>query len=278
LGEDLQGSPVGVYSKHINRMDLGSEGDLIKQTDGHIKAFFTFGRFQPPTTGHAFLVNKVAEFVEAQKDYGGADGYVFVSSSKSKGSKKSVILTTKKILTETDARELAENMKDTLDVGTKTAILKKMHSDKDIKFINTSICKSQAFEGSVDNDDCTNINKIIRKLFSSGYTDVTMIIGQDRLEGFSKFLPKEIKIVGIGEVRTIKSISGTNMRIAAALGDFLTFEEGVQNGKLSIEDIKSLFNNVRSGMGLLSIVAEGGKRNYTNKKRRKHKRTHKKRK
>jgi phenylpropionate dioxygenase-like ring-hydroxylating dioxygenase large terminal subunit len=48
-------------------MDLGSEGDLIKQTDGHIKAFFTFGRFQPPTTGHAFLVNKVAEFVEAQK-------------------------------------------------------------------------------------------------------------------------------------------------------------------------------------------------------------------
>jgi hypothetical protein len=109
-----------------------------------------------------------------------------------------------------------------------------------------------------------------------------MIIGQDRLEGFSKFLPKEIKIIGIGEVRTVKSISGTNMRIAAALGDFLTFEEGVQNGKLSIQDIKSLFNNVRTGMGLLSIVAEGGKRKNTrksiNKKRRKHKHTHKKRK
>jgi len=259
-------------------MDLESEGDIIKQTDGHIKAFFTFGRFQPPTTGHAFLVNKVVEFVEAQKDYGGADGYVFVSSSKSKASKKSAVLTTKKALTETDARELAENMKDPLDVGTKTAILKKMHSDKNIKFINTSVCKSQAFEGSVDNEDCTNINKIIRKLFSSGYTDVTMIIGQDRVEGFSKFLPKEIKVIGIGEVRTIKSISGTNMRIAAALGDFLTFEEGIQNGKLSIQDIKSLFNNVRSGMGLLSIAAEGGKRNCTHKKRRKHKRTHKKRK
>jgi hypothetical protein len=99
---------------------------------------------------------------------------------------------------------------------------------------------------------------------------------------FKKESYQEIKIIGIGEVRTVKSISGTNMRIAAALGDFLTFEEGVQNGKLSIEDIKSLFNNVRTGMGLLPIVAEGGKRKNTrksiNKKRRKHNCTYKKRK
>ena len=152
-----------------------------------------------------------------------------------------------------------------------------MHSDKDIKFINTSVCKSQAFEGPIDNEDCTNVNKIIRKLFTSGYTDITMIIGQDRVEGFSKFLPKEIKVLGIGEVRTVKSVSGTNMRIAAALGDFLTFEEGVQNGKLSTQDIKSLFNDIRTGMGLLPIVSEGGKRNHTHKKRRKYKRTYKKR-
>jgi nicotinic acid mononucleotide adenylyltransferase len=285
-------------------MDSGSEGDLIQQTDGHIKAFFTYGRFQPPTTGHAFLVNTVAEHAAAEESRGGADGYIFVSSSKSKPTKatKEVAEAERRgqAIDQATVKEFVGKMENPLDVGVKVKTLKKAHSDVNVKFVNTSICKSQMPDGAFDEEACRMVPQCVRKLYSSGYTDVTMIVGQDRVKDFSKFIPPEVKVIGVGVVRTNKSVSGTVMRTAAFNKDFTEFYMGVQSPNLAIDDIKALFNDVRVGMGLLPVnedllqkmaeaapgeaaatLAEGGKRKNaykrTQKKRRKHKRTQKKR-
>jgi nicotinic acid mononucleotide adenylyltransferase len=291
---------MGVYSQYITRMDSGSEGDLIQQTDGHIKAFFTYGRFQPPTSGHAFLVNTVAEHAAAEESRGGADGYIFVSSSKSKPTKatKEVAEAERRghAIDQATVKDFVGKMENPLDVGVKVKTLKKAHSNVNVKFVNTSICKSQIPDGVFDEEACRMVPQCVRKLYSSGYTDITMIVGQDRVKDFSKFIPPEVKVIGVGVVRTDKSISGTVMRTAAFNKDFTGFYTGVQSPNLTMDDIKALFNDVRVGMGLLpvnedtlqkmaettSTLAEGGRRKNaykrTHKKRRNHKRTHKKRK
>ena len=286
-------------------MDSRSEGDLIQQTDGHIKVFFTYGRFQPPTSGHAFLVNTVAEAAAAEESRGGADGYIFVSSSISKPTKvtKEVAEAERRgqAIDQATVKDFVGKMENPLDVGVKVKTLKKAHSDVNVKFVNTSVCKSQMPDGTFDEEACRMVPQCVRKLYSSGYTDVTMIVGQDRVKDFSKFIPPEVKVVGVGVVRTDKSISGTVMRTAAFNKDFTGFYMGVQSPKLTMDDIKALFNDVRVGMGLLPVnedtlqkmaeavpvepvttLTEGGRskntHKRTHKKRRKHKRTHKKRK
>jgi hypothetical protein len=86
-----------------------SRGDKIAPRDGHTHAYFTFGRFQPPTLGHRVL----AETLDAKRD---ADSYIFVSSSQ-------------------------DPAKNPLDVHTKVSWMKYMFRDlTNVRIINTTVC------------------------------------------------------------------------------------------------------------------------------------------
>lgn len=87
-----------------------SHGDKITLRDGHTHAYFTFGRFQPPTLGHRVL----AETLNAKR---GADSYIFVSSSQ-------------------------DPIKNPLDVHTKVSWMKYLFRDLlNVRIINTTVCK-----------------------------------------------------------------------------------------------------------------------------------------
>jgi hypothetical protein len=90
-----------------------SRGDKIAPREGHTHAYFTFGRFQPPTLGHRVL----AETLNARR---GADSYIFVSSSQ-------------------------DPVKNPLDVHTKVSWMKYMFRDlTNVRVINTTVCECRS--------------------------------------------------------------------------------------------------------------------------------------
>jgi hypothetical protein len=95
-----------------------SHGDKIEPRNHQTHAYFTFGRFQPPTLGHRVL----AETLNAKRD---GDPYIFVSSSQ-------------------DPR------KNPLDVHTKVSWMKYMFRDlKNVRIINTTVCDCRSVPGVV---------------------------------------------------------------------------------------------------------------------------------
>lgn len=238
-------------------------GNEVKPKEGHTKAFFTFGRFQPPTLGHQVLIKEVERMAAAAE--GGADAYVFVSSSQNDlvkylKSRKYLEMQAKGTFESIDANE------NPLDVGTKVFLMKKQYADSEIKIINTTTC------------GCRTIFAIIDALRSAGYTDITMVVGSDRVPQFTKiFTPKDpkfppsVRIVGAGAARNMSAaaanvtaaiplakMKGTLMRMAAVNGNLDALKAGVKFGAVTDDDVKAVMNKIREGLGY-PIVA-GGRR------------------
>ena len=253
-------------------------GDLIEKNNN--KVFFTFGRFQPPTIGHQILINSIENKILENDNK--ADGYVFISKKQNDPLEK---LNKKR-----DVKKLRENialfpelvkkstLENPLSVYQKTYFLKKMYPNTNVRFINTEVCKIQDDNYTINDIDtsfytpCGGIFNIVGRLVVAGYDDITMLVGSDRVEAFTKLMNRinekrldegkiPIKVEPVGMERdesedSLRGMSGSKMRIASVMNDYTTFYNGIQtynsDGKpnLNEEEIKYLMNSIKKGVGL----------------------------
>lgn len=186
------------------------------------EVYFTFGRMNPPTIGHGKVMDTLAS------KSGKADYKVYVSQSQNA-------------------------KKDPLTYNQKVKHIRKMfpkHArnvmmDKKIK----------------------NVFDVAASLYSSGYRNITMVVGEDRIIEFKTLLNKynnvkarhgfynfkRINIVSAGardpDAEGVEGMSASKQRANASANDFVSFSQGVPR-TMSNKDARSLFNDVRKGMGL----------------------------
>jgi len=211
-------------------------------------ALFTFGRFQPPTTGHQILIESVA----AAADAAGADAYIFVTSSANNLEAKAV----KNMMKSGEFKSLKEN-ENPLSVDAKVFYLNKMYPATNVTFINTT------------QYECKQLFQVIDRLKSAGYESIAMMAGSDRVPTFAKMFEKaevDVEVISAGE-RNVnmasnapKAMSGTKMRLAAVRGDLEFFKRGVMIGDMTEADAKDLMGLVRVGLGFPAALEGGGRR------------------
>ena len=238
----------------------------IHRVGGHKKAVFAFGRMQPPTEGHAYLIRSVIETAGAD-----ADPYIFPTSTHTIAGKKRKTAKAAAVpaggagakapspTKSANAKELAELNNNPLKIEQKVHWLRKMFPEG-IRIVNTTT------------QDCKTIFKVLEKLLEAGYTDITVLIGADRKADFETMLSnaklaadltaKEATL-GIRVLpRPEAAISGTKVRTMAARGKITNFVRSVMTGDMTVADAKALLNDVRAGMGLEPIEKslDGGTR------------------
>jgi len=223
--------------------------DTIHRSDGHTKAVFAFGRMQPPTEGHAYLIRSVIEF--AGED---ADPYIFPTSTHTEIGKA----TKRRRRESTNGRETAELYNNPLTIDQKVKWLKRMFPEG-VRIINTT------------SQDCKTIFKVLGHLLEAGYKEITVVVGADRKEDFEMMFSNAKLSAELAANKTILSIrilprpeaaiSGTKVRTMAVRGKITDFVRSVKTGLMTDEDAKEMLNNVREGMGLEPIGAslEGGR-------------------
>ena len=110
----------------------------------------------------------------------------------------------------------------------------------------------------------------LQKMSDQGYTDVTMVVGADRVSEFKKQISKYIgpdkdfkftnfEVVSAGErdpdAEGVQGMSASKMRAAAEEGNLDAFRLGIPT-HVSDRDIKGLFNAIRRGMGVRGNIKE----------------------
>ena len=197
--------------------DAQSEARAVGEAlDKANKLIFAFGRFNPPTIGHAKLMKEV--ITQARKN--NANHIVYASAS-------------------TDSR------KNPLDVNTKVKFMKKMFPQNNIKaaggnqrtfmeilkFFNKMYGEVIMIAGS---DRIREFQALANKYNGKDYEY------------------KKITVVSSGErdpdAEGVSGMSASKMREMAKNNDYRSFKQGVPN--LSDSDSKSLFNAVKKGMGI----------------------------
>ena len=227
---------------------MEGKGDpVIKSADKSV-AYFTYGRFQPPTIGHAGLIQAVKE----RADITGSDAFVFVSSTMNKMDKYKTSKKYKDMLKAGVFESIKEN-ENPLSVYQKVKYLKKMHGALGIPIVNT-IEFGQA--NIVDIADLLGPEGL-------GYTKLVMLVGKDRVSSFKHAFGSKpfISIEPYGIVRKKDSISGTNMRLAAVAGRFEDFKLGVMTGEMTENDCFDLMNDIRVGLAFDPIFLPAPKPN-----------------
>ena len=102
----------------------------------------------------------------------------------------------------------------------------------------------------------------LQKLESLGFAHVIMVVGEDRLQQFTDFLPKyngkdynfdSVKVVSAGErdpdSEGAVGMSASKMKAMASAGDFKGFQKGTINPDIA----KSMYDDVRAGMQVQEI-------------------------
>jgi len=116
--------------------------------------------------------------------------------------------------------------------------------------------------------------ELAAKIYSLGYTNVTMVVGSDRVREFDTILNKyngernrhgfynfeKINVVSAGErdpdEEGVTGMSASKLRNYASRGDLKNFKRGIP-GNLTEKQKNELFFDVRKGMGLsISLAAE----------------------
>ena len=180
------------------------------------KLIFAFGRFNPPTTGHAKLMREV--ITQARKN--NAKHIVYASAS-------------------TDKR------KNPLDVNTKVKFMKKMFPDNNIKAAGRT---ERTFM-----EVLKFYNKIYGEVIMVAGSDRIREFQAlaDKYNG-KDYEYKKVTVVSSGErdpdAEGVSGMSASKMREMAKNNDYRNFKSGVVG--LSDSDTKQLFNAVKKGMGI----------------------------
>ena len=177
-------------------------------------AVITFGRMNPPTVGHEKLVNKIISVAIDEK------GTPLVYLSKTQDAKKNPLTYDQKI-------KYGQSL-----------------------FGRKYVVKSNA----------RTIIEVAKELQKS-YSKLVVVVGSDRVNEFNTLLQKyngkdytfdDINVVSAGDrdpdADDVSGMSASKMRGYAADNDYANFKKGVPTRNESI--IKSLFNDVRKGMGI----------------------------
>ena len=186
-------------------------------------AVFTFGRFNPPTTGHEKLIDALAR--EQGKNAGSK---MYVYPSKSQNAKKDPLPYAKKVAY---MKKMFPKYSKNITVGTpRTAIevavelYKKGH---------------KAIVMVVGSDRVAEFDRLLNE-----YNGV-----EGKKHGYYGF--DNIEVVSAGErdpdSEGVEGMSASKMRAAAAEGDFDSFKTGVPSG---FKDALKLYNDVRKNMGI----------------------------
>jgi hypothetical protein len=181
---------------------------------------FAFGRFNPPTSGHEILFNKV-------KSIAGKDAYrIYPSHSQDKKSNPLDFKTKVKFLRKMFPKHARNIM---ADKGMRTAfdVVTALY---DQGFVECTMV--------VGEDRLAEFTKLLNK-----YNNVK---GR---HGFYNF--KKLNVVSAGardpDANDASGMSASKLRAAASANDLKTFSKGMPAG---FKEIKGLFDAVRSGMGL----------------------------
>jgi len=136
--------------------------------------------------------------------------------------------------------------KNPLDPSTKIEYMKKMFPKYE--------------ESIIDDDNMKSIFDVLKQADEEGFTDVTIVVGADRLGEFKNLANKYngdlytfdmINVVSAGErdadAEGVEGMSASKMRKATADDDFDTFKSGIPKS-LSPEETKNLFNALKKSM------------------------------
>ena len=185
---------------------------------------FTFGRFQPPTTGHGKLFNAV---ISHAKSVGG-EHRIYASQSFDGGRPRAAV-------------------KNPLQYNDKIRFLKQM-------FPQANIVKSGA--------GINTFMDVLYDLEKRGYKKIHMIVGEDRVEDIQKTVDKylntggenvlnleEFKVVSAGhrdpEATGVEGMSASKLRAAVAANDFKLFKTGMPTG---FSGARELFDAIAKGL------------------------------
>jgi hypothetical protein len=188
---------------------------------------FTFGRYNPPTTGHGVLFDKVASVAKKQK----AAPKIYASQSQ-------------------------DSKKNPLDFNTKIKAMRKMFpkharaivADKTVKnaLQVASALYSEGYRNAtmvVGSDRVKEFEVLLNK-----YN------GKEAAHGYYNF-ENGIKVVSAGardpDAEGVEGMSASKMRRAASANDYELFKTGLP---VAYKDGQQLFNDVRKGMGLKESV------------------------
>ena len=186
-------------------------------------AIFTFGRFNPPTTGHEKLIDALAR---EQSKNSGSLMYVFPSQSQNP-------------------------KKDPLPFALKVAYMRKMFP-KYAKNILANKKVRMVFDIAVELHNKGH-RSIVMVVGSDRVAEFEGLLnkynGVNGRHGYYGF--DNIEVVSAGErdpdAEGVSGMSASKMRAAASTGDFDSFKTGVPSG---FKDALKLYNDVRKNMGI----------------------------
>ena len=130
--------------------------------------------------------------------------------------------------------------------------------------------------GSIVVNQSNMILDIATELYNKGYSDITMVVGSDRVREFDTILKKyngvksrhglydfdSINVVSAGErdpdAEGATGMSASKMRTAAKDKDFETFKKGLPASFARSRNAQDLFRNVRKGMNLAASYGYDG--------------------
>ena len=222
-----KGNEIEVTNKTIMRkQNFKTPNKVIKYesfrtfSEATESVIFTFGRFNPPTTGHEKLIEKV------KKIAGGDDYYIFPSHSQN-------------------------NKKDPLPLAKKVAYMRDMFPKHKRNIIANNKLKTVLDiavyfhqQGYVELNMVVGSDRVaeFKKL-------LTTYNGQEKRHGFYDF--DTINIFSAGErdpdAEGVTGMSASKMRAAATNNDYDTFQKGLPRG---FKNGNQLFKDVRKGMNL----------------------------
>ena len=118
------------------------------------------------------------------------------------------------------------------------------------------------YEDNIINDDnMKTIFNVLQGAYDDGYTEVTIVVGSDRLGEFKNLANKyngelydfeDINVVSAGErdadAEGVEGMSASKLRKAATEDDFQSFRSGIPNA-LDDKDAKTLFALIKRQMG-----------------------------
>ena len=193
-------------------------------------AVFTFGRFNPPTTGHEKLLKVLMNTASKQR----GDYYVFMSHSQDK-------------------------KKNPLSHDQKMMFMKLMFPKHRSAMIKSKA--RNALEALVQLHDMKKYSRIVMVVGSDRVADFNTLLnrynGEDVKHGFYQF--DEIKVVSAGErdpdAEGVEGMSASKMRAAVADGEYDVFKMGIP-ASVSDKDCKKLYDTVAKGMGVSGIKEE----------------------
>ena len=191
------------------------------------KIVIGFGRFNPPTTGHELLINKVTQYARSK----GSPAKIYVTATEDK--KKNPLKQERKIY----------YMKRMFGVNAPFVPTKSPNQRTIIevaKYLNTKekITELTLIAGS---DRIAEYKRLLNQYNGKDYNfDKITVLSSGRRDPDSDMA---------------EGMSATKMRTAASSGKFTDFKRGIPR-RMTMADSKRLFNEVRKGMGLPPIREE----------------------